>query len=297
MKNYKKIFGSFDIQTNKNLKNYSTIKMGGVARGIIKVKSLKELLQVLLLCKKNKIKYKILGNGSNVVFSDQGYNGLIIHLEGDFLKIKKTGNKILVGAGVFLSKLNQFLLQNEYCGMEWSFGIPGTVGGAIFMNAGAFGGEVKDCILKVYVLQNGELKIINNKDCNFGYRSSIFKKNNEFIILYGLFQLKKGKKQEILQKQKIFIQKRIASQPIQSPSAGSVFLRQENVIPAKLIDEAGLKGFKYKGVKISEKHAGFIVNYNNGKTKDLKKLIDIITKKIYNEYKVKLQTQIEFVKK
>lgn len=293
--NYKKIFNNFSIETNVDVKKLNTFKVGGKAKIIVNIFNIKQLLTFLSLIKKYKLKYKILGNGSNLLFSNKTYKGVLVKLKGDFLKIKNYNNEVICGSSVNLFVLNKFLCDNCLKGLEWSYGIPGTVGGAVIMNAGAYGGEFKDVITKVYVLYNGKLKIINNKLCNFEYRNSIFKKDKNYIILYAKLTLNKGDKKEIKCIQQEYLNKRVNSQPLQYPSAGSVFLRQGEIIPAKLIDEAGFKGFKIGGAMVSDKHAGFIVNFNNAKQKDIKKIIDKISKKIYNDKKIKLTTEIEEV--
>lgn len=293
--NYNKIFKNFNLETNIDVKNLNTFKIGGKANALIKINSIKELLDFLKLINKYKIKFKIIGNGSNLIFKDKKYNGVLVKLQGDFKKIKIIKNEVVCGSAVNLFILNRLLSDKSLSGLEWSYGIPGTIGGAVFMNAGAYGCEIKDFISKVYVLYDNKLKVLSSKLCNFEYRSSTFKKNKNYIILFAKLKLKFGNKNQIKNTQQEYLNKRIISQPLNFPSAGSVFLRQGNIVPAKLIDEAGFKGFKIGGAMVSDKHAGFIVNFNNAKYKDVKKIIDKISKKIYNDKKVKLITEIEEV--
>jgi UDP-N-acetylmuramate dehydrogenase len=257
----------------------------------------------------------ILGGGSNVLFSDNGFNGLVIKLQNTQYEIRNT--KIVAEAGVPLQKLVLESVKKGLSGLENLAGIPGTLGGAIWGNAGAFGREIGDLVEEVKILQiaNGKLQIVNLKkeDCKFGYRESIFKKKN-WIILEATLKLKKGKKKEIEEKIKKILRLRKEKQPLEFPSAGSVFKNvpikkvpkkirekfkekiKDGFLPAGvLIDAVGLKGFQIGGAKISEKHANFIVNVGEAKASDVKELIEKIKKGVKKKFKIQLEEEIKLV--
>lgn len=201
-----------------------------------------------------------------------------------------------VGAGVLLSKLSNVALENKLTGMEFACGIPGTVGGAIRMNAGAHGKEMKDVINKVtYIDKDGKIYTIGNNECKFENRKSIFSRNHNYIILSAQIKLEHGNKEEITNKMNEHLIFRKEKQPISYPSAGSVFKRGENYISAKLIDECGLKGFSVGDAEVSKMHAGFIINKGNAKAKDVLELINIIKEKVYEKFNIKIEEEIEIL--
>jgi UDP-N-acetylmuramate dehydrogenase len=297
------------------LKEYTTFKIGGPARYFFVAKSKEDLKNAILWAKKKKLPFFILGGGSNVLFSDNGFNGLVIKLQNTQYEIRNT--KIVAEAGVPLQKLVLESVKKGLSGLENLAGIPGTLGGAIWGNAGAFGREIGDLVEEVKILQiaNGKLQIVNLKkeDCKFGYRESIFKKKN-WIILEATLKLKKGKKKEIEEKIKKILRLRKEKQPLEFPSAGSVFKNvpikkvpkkirekfkekiKDGFLPAGvLIDAVGLKGFQIGGAKISEKHANFIVNVGEAKASDVKELIEKIKKGVKKKFKIQLEEEIKLV--
>ena len=299
---------STEILLNEDLKNHTTFKLSNsFAKGIIVCNTNSSLLKTLKVLK-NKNSYSknskthlkgkenlILGCGSNVVFKDNFYDNYIIKLGKNFKKIILTKKYVEVGAGVNLFVLNKFLLNNSLCGLEWSFGIPGSVGGAVIMNAGAFNHSFLEFALEVKVLCDG--KIFWEKNFSFSYRNSSFKENKNIVLAVRL-KLEKGKKEDILENQKQYFERRLSSQP-QEFSAGSVFKHvfiDGNILyPAKMIDNLGLKGVKIGDAEISTKHAGFIVNKKNATSTDVLALIDLIEKEVEKNYKVKLQREIEII--
>lgn len=304
------------IERNKDLANFSTFKIGGPAKYFVKVKNEKEVIDALKWAKKKQLPFFILGGGSNLLFSDNGFEGLVIKMENNFCKIEK--RKITAGAGCPLQKLVQETIKRGLAGLEWAIGIPGTLGGAIYGNAGAFGGEMKDIVKKVKILEvkNSEIKTryLKNKDCHFGYRESIFKKNKNWIILEAVLQLKKGKKEELKKKVEEILEIRIKKQPLNYPSAGSVFKNvplkdipkeiqerfkekiKNGFLPAGvLIEEAGLKGKKIGGAKVSEKHANFIVNFDKAKARDVFSLILLIKERVKKKFGIILQEENEIL--
>jgi UDP-N-acetylmuramate dehydrogenase len=302
------------------LKEYTTFKIGGPARYFFVAKSKEDLKNAILWAKKKKLPFFILGAGSNVLFSDKGFKGLVIKIQNSNLKIQNENSKfkIICGAGVPLMKLVFKSSEIGATGLENLAGIPGTLGGAIWGNAGAFGREIGDLVEEVKVLDVGgsklEVKKLKNKDCKFGYRDSIFKKKENWIILEATLKLEKEKKKEIEEKIKEILKLRKEKQPLEFPSAGSVFknvpiekvpkeIREKfkekiknGFLPAGvLIEAAGLKGFQIGGAKISEKHANFIVNIGEAKASDVKELMEKIKKEVKKKFKIQLEEEIKLV--
>ena len=281
-----KVFYDYDI------KNLTSFKIGGKAKYFVIVKNTKTLIKLLKHCKK----YFILGGGTNVLFSDKNYNGTIIKLEGSFKKIRVTKNYITCGSGASLFEINKIAKNNSLSGIEFSYGIPGTIGGAIFGNAGAFDDEILNYVTEVKILKNN--KVFWTKNFSHSYRKSCFQDDNS-IILSAKIMLNYGNKNLIDAMQKANLLKRINSQPYGKPCAGSVFKREINdgkiIFPAKIIDTLGLKGVTIGGAMISTKHAGFIVNGNNAKFKDVIKLIKHVKKIVYKNYNLKLKEEIIIV--
>lgn len=238
--------------------------------------------------KRLNLKYKILGNGSNTLFSDKVFNGVIIKLDS-LDKIVTYRNIIKAGSGVNLIKLSNFAIKKSLSGLEFASGIPGTVGGAVFMNAGAYKSDMGYVVKSIRVITpNLEIITMSNRELDFHYRSSFLQKNPGYICLEATFQLKKGNKNEMLELVKERKERRMATQPLDYPSAGSVFRNPENLFAGKIIEDLGYKGLSKGGAKISEKHANFIINYNNATSKDIKDLIDFI------KTEVKEKCNIEF---
>ncbi len=284
------------IEENVSLKKYTTYCSGGKARAIVYPKDIPSLVELLKIIKENKIKSKIIGNGSNLLFSDKLYDGILIKLN-EFNKIKFIGkNKVRVGAGYPLIKLSLQTAKKSLTGLEFASGIPGSVGGAVYMNAGAYKSDMGYVVESVKVL-TPELKIINlvNKELDFHYRSSFLQKHPGYICLEVLIQLKNGKREAIEEVIKERRKRRIESQPLEYPSAGSVFRNPEDNYAGKLIEDCGIKGLKHGGAMISEKHANFIVNYKNAKSSDIKYLIDLAHDKVLENYGIDMKIEQEFV--
>lgn len=271
------MFKNIEKKINANLKNYCTFKIGG--RGtVLFPKNQFEVKRIVNDCKKNHLDFFILGNGSNVLFPDDDFKKIIIDLRKlNNIKIAKQ-RTVIAEAGVRLFAFNRFLEQNGFAGFEWSYGIPATIGGLTYMNGGAFGEEVSNYIKKVKVLKNGKISWINRKKIDFSYRKS----NILGIILAVEFKFKNADSKIIEKQQKEFLEIRKKTQPYDKFSAGSVFKRTDDKIPAIMIDKAGLKGVKIGGAEISTKHAGFIVNNGDATSKDVKDLIELTRKKCGN---------------
>lgn len=282
-----------NIYINEKMSEHTSFKIGGPADIFIKVKTLEELQYILQTAKDNNIPITIIGNGTNLLVKDNGIRGIVLQPKFDEIKINNT--EIDVGAGTLLSKLAKIAYENSLSGLEFAAGIPGTVGGAITMNAGAYGREFKDIVINTtYMDSNLNVHVINNKQHNFEYRNSIFK-NNNFIILSSRLQLCKANKENIKNKMEENSNKRKSSQPINYPNAGSIFKRGNGFITAELIDKCGLKGYNIKDAYVSEKHAGFIVNKGNATAKDVIYLIEYIKQVVYEKYKVKIETEIKII--
>lgn len=279
------------------MKKHTSFKIGGTADQFIKVKDEKELQEAIEYAKNKNLKIMILGNGSNVLVLDKGIRGLVIKIDIQKLEIEKKEKyvEITVGSGYKTMALGIKLMNEEISGFEELSGIPGTIGGAIFMNAGAYGKEIKDINISTKCMDyDGNIFELSNQEQEFEYRSSIFAKK-DYIILETKLKLEYGKKEEIKKKMDEYLSSRKEKQPIEYPSAGSTFKRQEGVITAKLIDECGLKGFQIGGAKVSEKHAGFIINYNNATAKDVINLIKYVKEKVYEVYGIKIKEEIRIV--
>jgi UDP-N-acetylmuramate dehydrogenase len=278
------------------LSKHTTYKVGGKAKVMVYPKSVEHLIKLLKLLKSQNIKHKVLGLGSNVLFSDDVYDGVIIRLsELDNLEFFGR-NKVRVGAGYSLMKLSLLTARKGLAGLEFASGIPGTVGGAVFMNAGAYKSDMGYVVTEVKVL-TPELKIITleNKEMNFHYRTSFLQTHPGYICLEAVLKLTKGDKNALDEVIKERRQRRMESQPLEYPSAGSVFRNPEGMFAGKLIEDIGLKGKTIGGAMVSEKHANFIINYKKAKGSDIKKLIELVHQKVLEEYDVDMKIEQEFV--
>mgnify|MGYP002536487434 FL=1 len=286
-----------NLYYDEPMAKHTSFKIGGPADVFIKVDNIEELKETLDLSKKNQIPLTIIGNGSNLLVTDKGIRGITAKLNLKDIEIKNENNKqiIKVEAGVPVGLLAQKLLKEEITGFEELSGIPGTIGGAVIMNAGAHGKELKDILKKVTAMDyNGNIHEFTNEECLFSYRNSRFQKE-KYIILQATLELEKGNSTEIKGKMDEYMQFRKEKQPIEYPNAGSTFKRGEDFVTAKLIDEAGLKGYKVGGAQVSEKHAGFIVNVDNATAKDVIELTDYIKEKIEEKFGKKINLEIQII--
>lgn len=299
LESLEKIISKERIKQNEPMKNHTSFKIGGPAEFYIKITSIKELQKILEFAKKEKIKITILGNGSNVLVSDSGIKGIVIRTNLKEIKIEpKEQNKIeiTVDDATPIGFLAQKLLKEEITGFEEISGIPGTIGGAILMNAGAHGKEMKDIVTEITAIDyNGKIHKFTNEQAKFTYRNSIFS-SGKYIILQAKIILEKGNAKEIKAKMDEYAQFRKEKQPIEYPSAGSTFKRGIDFITAKLIDDAGLKGYTIGGAKVSEKHAGFIINTGNATAQDVLDLAKYVTDKVYEKFGKKIEFEIKFLK-
>ncbi len=283
------------IQKNISLAEHTNFKIGGRARYFFSARTKKDLLSAVNAAKKFKLPFFILGGGSNLLVSDRGYKGLVVKCQMSKLRFQKL--KIYAEAGVPLSSVASKAKERGLGGLEWAAGIPGTVGGAVFGNTGAFGKSMEDGVKEVEVFDIYDLKfkIFGKKDCRFNYRDSIFKKRKNLIIFSTVIKLKKGNKKEIQKKIKEYLDRKKTTQPLNFLSAGSVFKNPGRFFAAKLIDECGLKGKKVGRAKISEKHANFIVNLGKARAKDVKKLINLTKQRVKNKFGIILEEEIQYL--
>lgn len=295
LENLKSIISEEKIKQNEPMKNHTSFKIGGPAEFFIKISSIEELKNILKFCKTNEIPLTIIGNGSNLLVTDKGIKGIVIKLDLKEIEIKNLEEKIeiTVDSGVQLGLLAQKILKEEITGFEELSGIPGTIGGSIIMNAGAHGKEMKDIVTEVTAIDyNGDIHKFTNEESEFTYRHSKFL-NEEYIILQAKLLLEKGNREEIREKMNEYAQYRKEKQPIEYPSAGSTFKRGDDFITAKLIDEAGLKGYSIGDAQISEKHAGFIINKGNATAQDVLNLVEYTTDKIYEKFGKKIELEVK----
>lgn len=284
-----------NIKENVDLSKHTTYKVGGMARLFVYPKNVEKLILLLEKLKKENIKHKVLGFGSNLIFSDSLYDGVIIKLDSfDEVKIKDT--VITAGAGVSLIKLSYKAQKEGLTGLEFASGIPGSVGGAVFMNAGAYKSDMSYIVSSVKVLTPDlEVKTLYNKDLKYKYRSSFLQSNPNYICLEATLVLRPGDKKAIKELMDTRKQKRLLTQPLTYPSAGSVFRNPEGDFAGRLIEECGLKGFSIGGAKVSEKHANFIINSGGATASDVKNLIMYVHDKVKEKTNIDLKIEQEFV--
>lgn len=284
------------LKSYEPMKNHLSFACGGYAKFFCEVKNINELIEAIKLAKKLRRKFFVLGKGTNLLCPDEGYNGVVISTRKmQNISLTKYNEKVFVeaDAGVDLFKINKLLAELGISGLEWSYGIPGTLGGAIFMNAGAYGHEIFEFVSYVDIYYRGKIKRLKKEKINFSYRNGGL--NGKTILSAGLM-LTSNKFEAVKEKQLSFMKKRIETQPLNYPNAGSIFKRNEKIIPAQIIDKLGLKGVIIGGAKVSEKHAGFIVNIGNATTKNILDLIELIQKKVYDATKIKLEPEIKIMK-
>lgn len=283
------------IKENVKLSNYTTYKVGGIAKVIVYPKDVNKLTMLLDYLNKNNIKHKILGFGSNLIFSDKEYNGVLIKLDS-FDKLEINGNIINVGAGYSLMKLAIDAYKRSLTGLEFAAGIPGSIGGACFMNAGAYKSDMGYIVQSIKVLTPElEVKTLYNKDLNYKYRTSFLKENPNYICLEATIKLNYGDKKAIKELMDNRRLRRLSEQPLNYPSAGSVFRNPPDNYAGKLIEDSNLKGYHIGGAEVSEKHANFIINKGKASASDVKNLIDYVHDKVKEKYDIDLKIEQEFV--
>lgn len=288
------IFQKVNHIKDEALSKHTTFRIGGPAKYIFMPKNIEEIKQVIEYCKNNKEKYIVLGNGSNVLVSDEGFDGIVIQIYNSFNNIEVTETKIYAQAGALLSKIAAAARDNSLSGMEFAAGIPGTLGGAIVMNAGAYGGEMKDIVSFVDVLEpDGEVKRYSCEEMEFAYRHSIVDKDR--IVLGAELALEMGDKVAIVDRMNELKEARTSKQPLEYPSAGSTFKRPEGYFAGKLIDDCGLRGYRVGGAMVSEKHCGFVINYDNATFKDVVELMKNVSDMVNDKFGVRLEPEVKII--
>lgn len=280
------------VKTDEPMAAHTTFRVGGPADFFVEIGSIEELREIIDYLHKTDYDFFILGNGSNLLVGDKGYQGVVLHLGSRFGEYSVTGNQVTAQAGAMLSSVAKAAATAGLTGMEFAAGIPGTIGGAIVMNAGAYDGEMQQIVTKVTVMTvDGEVLELDNETMEFGYRTSIIK-NRPFIVLSAQMELKKGNAEEIHAKIEELNARRRSKQPLELPSAGSTFKRPEGHFAGKLIMDAGLRGSRIGGAQVSEKHCGFIVNLGNASAADIYELMEEVTEKVEEQFSVRLEPEV-----
>ena len=293
----------FDINENLGdffyddpMENHTSFCVGGPAKLLIKPNDEEALIEILKSIRKNNYKYYILGNCTNIIVKDKGFDGIIIKLKNKLNDVKKVSDKeIFAGTGASMKKISEFAMENSLTGLEFAHGIPGSLGGAIVMNAGAYDGEIKNVCKSVRLLdENLEVIEVPGDEMNFAYRHSLVQER-DLIVLGATFSLEDGNKVEIREKYEEFDQRRADKQPLDMPSAGSTFKRPTGYFAGKLIDDSGLRGFTHKGAGISQKHCGFVVNKNKATAQDILETIEIVQKVVHDKFDVTLEREVKII--
>ena len=287
------ITGKDNVRINEPMKNHTTFKIGGPAQYYVTPESVTQIQEVVSLCRDMNIPLHVIGNGSNILVGDDGVDGVVLALFNTFSDYEIKDNVITAQAGMSLIKLAVIALREGLTGLEFASGIPGSVGGAVYMNAGAYDGQMKDVVTSVTVLDEaGNIRILGRDELDMGYRTSAVAKNN-MIVLQVVIELKYGDKEQIKARMNQLSELRKQKQPLEYPSAGSTFKRPEGYFAGKLIADAGLKGYGIGGAAVSEKHAGFVVNMGGATAKDVVELTDYIKKRIMEQFGVTLELEIK----
>lgn len=287
--------GSDNVKLQEPMSRHTTFRIGGPADFYLCPHSTKEVQEIVEICKEENLPYFVLGNGSNLLVSDKGYRGVVIQLWKNFSDITVKDCCIQAKAGALLSKVATEALEAGLTGMEFASGIPGTIGGAAFMNAGAYGGEMKDIIKSVKVLDTqGEVRVLPKEELKMGYRTSIVKEKG-YTVLSVELELSKGNREEIRNTMEDLKERRTSKQPLEMPSAGSTFKRPEGYFAGKLIMDSGLRGFSVGGAQVSEKHCGFVVNKGGATAMDVLNLIREVQRRVKEQFGVDLETEVRFL--
>ena len=283
------------ILYDESIAKYTSFGIGGRCDIIVFPNCADCVKELVLECRTAGITYHIFGKCTNVLVSDNGLEGVVIIIDGDFAEIRRDGDRLICDAGASLSKICSTAKNESLCGLEFAYGIPGTAGGALYMNAGAFGGEMKDVVSYCeYLDTDGSVKRMDKEDMQLSYRHSVFSGTDK-VILSVCFELSAGDKDDISAKMNEIMKKRREKQPLEYPSAGSTFKRPEGYFAAKLIEDSGLKGFTVGGAQVSEKHSGFVINRGGATAEDVRKLIGRIKEKVYADSGVMLECEVLFV--
>ena len=291
---FNNIYSEDEIKINELMKEHVNFKVGGPADILLIPSKAEQIIESIKICKDNNIPYFVIGNGSNLLVKDGGIRGVVIKLTG-LTNLEVNETEIKADCGVMLKNLSDKALENSLTGLEFACGIPGTVGGAVFMNAGAYDGEIKNIIKEAQVItSSGEIVTMSKDELELGYRTSKVMKDN-LIVISATFKLEKGNKKEIKDKIDDLTQRREEKQPLEYPSAGSTFKRPEGHFAGKLIQDSGLKGYSIGGAAVSSKHSGFVINKGNATAKDILDLIAYIKKEVNKQFGVELHPEVRII--
>ena len=289
------LLGKDKVLFEEPMSSHTTFRIGGPAEVFLMPESYEQIRSALALCREEGLPYFVLGNGSNLLVSDSGYRGVIIQMDRNMGDIELKGTEIRACAGALLSSVAAATRKASLTGFEFAGGIPGTLGGAVVMNAGAYGGEMKDVLREVTVMtKEGDIRVIPSDRLELGYRTSIIKKAG-YLVLEAVISLEKGDPQAIQEKTKELASKRTEKQPLDYPSAGSTFKRPEGYFAGKLIMDSGLRGFRVGGAQVSEKHCGFVINTGGATAKDVKELMDHVIRTVKEKYNITLEPEVKFL--
>ena len=295
IKCFNDLLGEEKVRISEPMNRHTTFRIGGPADYFLLPSTAEEVKKILEICKEKELPYFILGNGSNLLVSDEGYCGVIIQLYRNYGGITVEGTNIRAGAGALLSQIASAAKNASLTGFEFAGGIPGTLGGAVVMNAGAYGGEMKNVLKEVTVMtEQGEIMTIPAEKLEMGYRTSLVKKAG-YLVLEAVISLKAGDVEEIKAIMKDLTEKRVGKQPLEYPSAGSTFKRPEGYFAGKLIMDAGLRGYQVGGAQVSEKHCGFVINKGNATAADVCGLMKDVQEKVQEQFGVTLEPEVKFL--
>lgn len=289
------ILNKEDILIDEPMSKHISFRVGGPADILVKPSSEEQIKEILTFAKKENIPYLIMGNGSNLLVKDGGIRGIVIKISDNFNDFSVEGKTVTAQSGAMLSFMGKAIMRNNLTGFEFAAGIPGTLGGAIAMNAGAYGGEMKDIVKSVRLIDSqGNIVELSNEEMQFAYRKSLLNKE-EYIVLSAIIELEEGNYEEIRDRMKDLTNKRVTKQPLNLPSAGSTFKRPEGYFAAKLIEDSGLKGLTLRGAQVSDKHCGFVVNLGGAQAKDILDLIYVVKSTVYSKYGVMLEEEVKII--
>ena len=291
---FSNIYSKDEVKINALMKEHINFEVGGPADIVLIPSKVEQIIESIKICKENNIPYFVMGNGSNLLVKDGGIRGVVIKLTG-LTNLEVNEEEIKADCGVMLKELSDKALENSLTGLEFACGIPGSVGGAVFMNAGAYNGEIKNVIKEAQVItSSGEIVTLSKDELELGYRTSKVMKDNS-IVINATFKLEKGNKEEIKETIDDLTQKREEKQPLEYPSAGSTFKRPEGYFAGKLIQDSGLKGYSIGGAAVSSKHSGFVINKGNATAKDILDLIAYIQEEVKKQFGVELHTEVRII--
>lgn len=284
-----------NIKENEPMKSHTSFKIGGVADVFVSPTTKEQLVDAIRICKENQVPYYIIGNGSNLLVSDKGFRGVIIEVSKNLSEIRREANLIIAEAGALLARIAKTAELADLTGFEFAHGIPGTLGGAVTMNAGAYDGEMKDVILQAQIIdEQGQIQTLTKDELALGYRTSIIQKKG-CIVLEVVIELQPGNKEEITAKMKDLAGRRKDKQPLEYPSAGSTFKRPVGHFAGKLIMDGDLRGYQVGGAQVSEKHCGFVINKGDATCEDVMELIAHVQKVVKERFNVALEAEVRII--